>query len=260
MNPDDLEQRMRALECFHTLRVLPGTWPVLRLDGRGFSRLTEAKFEKPFDDRFHEMMCKTAEALLVELGALYVYTESDEISVLLSRDADLFDREVEKLVSISASIASTTFSLALGAAVQFDSRIWVGAQPVLVVDYFRWRQADATRCALNGWAYWTLRKAGRSVEDATGDLNGRTVADKNEILFRNGINFNDVPAWQKRGAALYWETYEKRGFNPKLGKAVAAVRRRVRIDRELPIGEAYDRLIRSKLEAAEDHPRIEGAP
>jgi tRNA(His) guanylyltransferase len=81
MNPDDLERRMRALECFDTLRVLPGTWPVLRLDGRGFSRVTEARFEKPFDDRFHELMCKTAEALLVELGALYAYTESDEISV-----------------------------------------------------------------------------------------------------------------------------------------------------------------------------------
>ena len=34
MNPDDFEQRMRELEYFHRLRVLPGTWPVLRLDGR----------------------------------------------------------------------------------------------------------------------------------------------------------------------------------------------------------------------------------
>ena len=251
MNPDDRERRMRALEYFHALRVLPGTWPVIRLDGRGFSRLTEARFEKPFDDRFHELMCMTAEALLVELGALYVYTESDEISVLLSREADLFDREVEKLVSISASIASTTFSLALGAGAHFDSRIWVGAQPDLVVDYFRWRQADAARCALNGWAYWTLRKAGRSVEEATADLTGRTVADKNEILFGQGINFNEVPTWQKRGTALYWETYEKQGFNPKLGKAVPAQRRRVKTDRELPLGEEYDRLIRSLLEEDE---------
>jgi tRNA(His) guanylyltransferase len=260
MSPDDFERRMRALEYFHTLRVLPGTWPVLRLDGRGFSRLTEAKFEKPFDDQFHQLMCKTAEALLVELGALYVYMESDEISVLLSRDADLFDREVEKLVSISAAIASTTFSLALGAAVQFDSRIWVAAHPDLVIDYFRWRQADATRCALNGWAYWTLRKSGRAVDEATADLEGRTVADKNEILFRNGINFNDVPAWQKRGTALYREVYEKQGFNPKLGKAVTAQRRRVKIDRELPFGDAYDRLIRSMLAEDESRPPSETPP
>jgi tRNA(His) 5'-end guanylyltransferase len=85
--------------------------------------LTEAQFEKPFDLRFHELMCKTTEALVTELGATYGYTESDEISVLLPNTSDAFDRSVEKFVSISASIAGGTFSLALGAVAQFDCRI-----------------------------------------------------------------------------------------------------------------------------------------
>jgi tRNA(His) 5'-end guanylyltransferase len=247
MNPDEFEDRMRALEYFHGLRVLPGTWPVLRLDGRSFSRLTEAGFDKPFDIRFHELMCATTEALVSELGAAYGYTESDEISVLLPRATDLFDRSVEKLLSIAASIAGGTFSLALGAAAQFDCRIWVGTQPNLVVDYFRWRQADAARCALNGWAYWTLRKAGQTVEQATTELNNRSVAYKNELLFQNGVNFNDVPAWQKRGAGIYWETFEKKGFNPKLGQPVAAVRRRLKVDRNLPLAEDYATFIQGLL-------------
>jgi len=239
MNPDDFEQRMRDLEYFHGLRVLPGTWPVLRLDGRSFSRLTEAQFEKPFDLRFHELMCKTTEALVTELGATYGYTESDEISVLLPNTSDAFDRSVEKLVSISASIAGGTFSLALGAVAQFDCRIWMGAQKELVLDYFRWRQADAARCALNGWAYWTLRKAGRTVEEATKELHSQSVAYKNELLFQNGINFNDVPTWQKRGTGVYWETFQKAGFNPKLGQPVTATRRRIKVDRDLPMAEEY---------------------
>jgi len=239
MNPDDFEQRMRDLEYFHGLRVLPGTWPVLRLDGRSFSRLTEAQFEKPFDLRFHELMCKTTEALVTELGATYGYTESDEISVLLPNTSDAFDRSVEKLVSISASIAGGTFSLALGAVAQFDCRVWMGAQKELVLDYFRWRQADAARCALNGWAYWTLRKAGRTVEEATNELHSQSVAYKNELLFQNGINFNDIPTWQKRGTGVYWETFQKEGFNPKLGQPVTATRRRIKIDRDLPMAEEY---------------------
>lgn len=243
MSPDDFEQRMRALEYFHDLRVLPGTWPVLRLDGRSFSRLTEARFDKPFDLRFHELMCQTTEALMTELGALYGYTESDEISLLLPDTSDVFDRSVEKLVSIAASVAGGTFSLAMGAVAQFDCRIWMGARPADVVDYFRWRQADCGRCALNGWAYWTLRKQGRTVEEATAALTGQSVAFKNELLFQNAINFNDVPAWQKRGAGLYWESYEKEGFNPKLGQPVKAVRRRLKLDRELPMAEAYDRFV-----------------
>jgi len=243
MNPDDFEQRMRALEYFHDLRVLPGTWPVLRLDGRSFSRLTEARFEKPFDLHFHELMCRTTDALVTELGATYGYTESDEISLLLPNASDVFDRSVEKLVSIAASIAGGTFSVALGEVAQFDCRIWMGAQPGLVVDYFRWRQADAARCCLNGWAYWTLRKAGRSVEEATAALNNQSVAYKNELLFQNGINFNDVPTWQKRGTGIYWESYEKEGFNPKLGQTVTAVRRRMKVDRELPMAEEYAQFI-----------------
>jgi len=249
MNPDDFERRLRAAECFHALRVPPGTWPVLRVDGRGFSRLTEARFDKPFDDRFHQLMCQTAQALVTDLGALLAYTESDEISVLLPGDTELFDREVEKLVSISASIAASTFSVALGAAAQFDSRIWVGAQPGMVADYFRWRQADAGRCGLNGWAYWTLRKAGRSVAGATGQLESLSVGDKNELLFQHGINFNDLPAWQKRGTAFYWERFTKEGLDPRTGQTVSAVRRRVAIDRDLPLGNDFGQWILSLLQS-----------
>ncbi|MFB2877735.1 hypothetical protein [Floridanema aerugineum] len=39
-----------------------------------------------------------------------------------------------------------------------------------VTDYFSWRQADATRCALNGWCYWTMRKLGLSASQATAKL------------------------------------------------------------------------------------------
>lgn len=45
MRPDDFEDQMRTLEVFHTLRLLPGAWVILRLDGRGFSRFTENRFE-----------------------------------------------------------------------------------------------------------------------------------------------------------------------------------------------------------------------
>jgi tRNA(His) 5'-end guanylyltransferase len=250
MNPQTFERRMRALECFHSLRVLPGAWPVVRVDGRSFSRLTERRFGKPFDERFSALMTGAAEALLTELGGLFAYTESDEISVLLPRETTLFDREVEKLVSISAAVAAGVFSIGLGAPVQFDARIWVGASRELVLDYFRWRQADAGRCALNGWAYWTLRREGRSVDEATKALLGASVADKNELLFQRGVNFDDLPAWQKRGTGIYWEAFERAGWNPEAGITTTTRRRRLRIDRELPLGAAYDRLLLQLVESA----------
>jgi tRNA(His) 5'-end guanylyltransferase len=249
MDSDGFEKQMRSLEYFHSLRLLPGAWVVIRVDGRGFSQFTESRFNKPFDLGFHRMMVQTASALLEGLHGIYAYTESDEISVLFRPNWDLFDRSLEKIVSISASIASSTFTHAYGSIVSFDSRVWLGVDKSQVVDYFRWRQADATRCALNGWCYWTLRQAGESARMATAMLDGQSVAFKNELLFQHGINFNELPTWQRRGVGLYWEEYEKQGYNPIQEKEVVTLRRRVKLDEEMPMKEAYEEFIYRILDA-----------
>jgi tRNA(His) guanylyltransferase len=243
MKPDEFESRMRQLECFHALRLPPGAWVILRLDGRTFSRFTASRCEKPFDLRFHGWMTHTAQAVLEELQGLYSYTESDEISILLPRDWALFDRELEKTVSLSAGLVSAAFSLGCGERACFDSRVIVAAEDGQVIDYFRWRQSDAARCALNGWCYWTLRKAGQSVVEATAALEGKGVADKNELLFQRGINFNELPLWQRRGTGLYWETYEREGYNPKSDQKVQTTRRRIKVDEGLPMGDEYGAFI-----------------
>lgn len=243
MNRDRFEALQRSREWFHGLGLLPGAWPIVRVDGRSFTRFTESRFEKPFDERFSVCMVAAAEALVVELEGSYAYTESDEISVLLSPRWDLFDRSVEKLVSVSAGIASAAFTHACGEPAHFDSRVWLGTGVSDVVDYFSWRQSDAARCALNGWCYWTLRKAGQSASDATRSLEGTSVAEKNELLFHHGINFNDVALWQRRGIGIRWETYVKDGFNPITNQHVQVDRRRLRVDRELPMKDAYQALI-----------------
>ena len=118
-----------------------------------------------------------------------------------------------------------------------------------VVDYFSWRQADAARCALNGWCYWSLRKDGMSSGQATALLNRTSVADKNELLFNRGINFNEVPLWQRRGIGLWWESYSKNGFNPLTQESVQVERRRLHVERELPMKEDYRILIAGLAEA-----------
>ncbi|MEU8118476.1 tRNA(His) guanylyltransferase Thg1 family protein [Spirillospora sp. NPDC049024] len=243
----DLEARMRAREWFHSLTLLPGAWAVVRVDGRSFSRYTESRFDKPFDPRFSALMADTATTLLTELGGRYAYTESDEISVVLDPAFDLFGREVEKLVSLSAGIATAAFTHAAGEPAVFDGRVWMGACTDDVVDYLSWRQADAARCALNGWCYWTLRNEGMSARQASRRLERTSIADKNELLFSRGVNFNEVPSWQRRGVGLWWEAYEKVGHDPIRGMDVIATRRRIRTERDLPMKDAYRDMIRGLL-------------
>lgn len=64
MDNNGFEKKMRAMEYFHNLRLLPGAWVVIRLDGRGFSSFTETRFDKPFDLKFHELMVQTTKVLL----------------------------------------------------------------------------------------------------------------------------------------------------------------------------------------------------
>jgi tRNA(His) guanylyltransferase len=248
MKNDEFEKRMRALEHFHELRLPPGVWAVLRVDGRSFTRFTETGFEKPIDSRFQQFMRQTAQALLEELQGIYAYTESDEISVLFDPGWDMFDRELEKLVSISASIASATFTHASQRIVHFDSRVWLGNNPSQVVDYFRWRQTDAERCALNGWCYWTLRKAGKKPDEAMALFERKSLADKIELLHLHGINYEELPIWQRRGSGLYWETFEKVGYDPVQGHERVGIRRRVKVDEELPLKEEYGAFIQQFLD------------
>jgi tRNA(His) guanylyltransferase len=242
MKFDDLDEQMRVFETAHDHRVLPGIFMVVRLDGRSFTRMTREvhPFEAPFDVRFRDLMTDTT-AHLMEAGfdVRYGYTQSDEISLLLAQDDNGFGRKLRKLESVLAGEASAKFSLGLGAIAAFDARVSQLPNPTLVVRYFRWRQEDAHRNALNSHCYWMLRKEGLDAKAATQRLSGTTVAAKNELLFQRGINFNDLPAWQKRGMGLSWESYEKPAVNPHTGTTTIANRRRIRVDTELPIGDDY---------------------
>lgn len=251
MRFDELDQKMRQFETAHDHCVLPGIHMVARIDGRGFTRLTKEvhQFEAPFDVRFRDLMVGTTEQLMdCGFRVVYAYTQSDEISLLFDRDENSFGRKLRKYDSVLAGEASAAMSLALGAHAAFDCRISQLPTDDLVVDYFRWRHEDAHRNALHGHCYWALRKKGASVRTATNRLSGMSVADKNELLFQEtGVNFNDVPAWQKRGVGLYWETYTKEASDPRTGASVQAERRRIKRDLELPMKDAYSDFVREMV-------------
>ena len=255
MKFDELDARMRTGEYFHNLRVPPWAWTVIRVDGRSFSRFTE-KMKKPFDEEFHDAMCGVAKTLFEDFQGVYAYTESDEISLLLPKDTDLFDREVEKLVSVSAALAASTITAYYKGEYPpcaFDSRIWVGMTDQDVTDYFRWRAADAHRCALNSYAYWTLRlRDGMSEHEASRTLERKGIEYKEEILQKHGLKFENAPAWQRLGTGFYWEAYSKEGWNPIKQEKVMAERRRVKIDKDLPVGDEYSSFILRLLPKTEE--------
>ena len=63
------------------------------------------------------------------------------------------------------------------------------------------------------------------------------------MQFGAGIGFNDLPTWQKRGAGLLWETYEKTAENPITGEPMTATRCGLKVELELPMKGRYGNFI-----------------
>ena len=257
MSKTELGENLRAFEIANDPVVLPGVWPIVRLDERGFHQLTarpDLALERPLDERFRDAVIATARHLMdCGFRTVYAQTHSDEISLLLHVEDTTFGRRVRKILSILAGEASGCFSLALGTLAAFDARISQLPTADLVVRYFQWRQADAHRNALNGHCFWLLRHEGLSAAEATARLDGLSIADGNELLFQRGINFNDLPAWQRRGIGLYWQTYTKIGTDPRTGETAEAERRRLHTDLELPLGDAYVTFLQERLAEGGHH-------
>jgi len=250
-----LDTKMRVYETAHDYCVPPGIWMVARLDGRSFTRLTKdlMECERPFDLRFRDVMTETTKYLMSEVGfqMLYGYTESDEISILISPTDQTFGRKLRKLNSILAGEASAQFSRRIDHPAVFDCRVSCLPNRQLVVDYFRWRQADAERNSLNSWCYWKLRGQDHSAQAATNRLSGMSVAEKNELLHRRGINYNDLPCWQRRGCGVVWQPVIKKTINQHTKEEVHVVRRRLAVDSSLPRGDEYQQYLEKMLKADE---------
>lgn len=258
MTFDELDGAMRAYEQSFDMWVAPKMYIVVRLDGRSFTKLTKetCKFDAPFDERFRNLMVDTLKYLMENSGfqTVYGFTESDEMSILFKLDDNTFGRKIRKINTTLAGEASAFFTkelyrrLGIDVIASFDCRVCPLPNADVVKDYFIWRQEDANRNALNGWCYWTLRKNGDSKRSATSQLCGKGVSFKNELLFQNGINYNDCPSWQKRGVGIYFKEVNKEGFNPILGVKVISRRRVAYIDYNLPYGDAYADYISNRIE------------
>ncbi|MBR6770226.1 MAG: guanylyltransferase [Lachnospiraceae bacterium] len=242
MKFEEFDKKMRVYEESLDQVIVPDMYLAARLDGRSFTRLTKevCQFDSPYDERFRDIMVKTVKYLMTcGFRIIYGYTESDEISLLFHPDDSTFGRKVRKLNTTLAGEASAVFSMELGQIATFDCRIIPLPNKDKVCDYFLWRQEDAHRNSLNSYCYWTLRKEGVSRREATALLEGRSVAYKNELLFSKGINYNNLPDWQKRGVGVLYQRVEKEGFNPVLGQTVQTVRREIMADMHIPFGEKY---------------------
>ncbi|ASP34695.1 tRNA(His) guanylyltransferase Thg1 family protein [Labrenzia sp. VG12] len=246
MRFDVFDQKMRQFENSLDQPVPDSDWIVLRLDGRGFTRLTKdlIDLDKPFDLRFHRAMQATCEHLM-DAGPNFklCYTQSDEISLLMKGTDVPFAGKTRKLNSVHAGEASACFSLKIGRPCAFDCRVIPLPETEDAVDYFRWRQEDARRNSLTAFCYWHLRSLDLSPNAADEQMNGMSTAQKLDLLDQHGIDYADQPDWMRIGAFLARESIKTLGMDPRSGTTSTALRNRLVWLEHTPEGQAVANLV-----------------
>src|SRR3972149_696143 len=147
-----INERMKIQYENRTRYYLPRrTCTIVRVDGKAFHHILR-NAERPYDKEVMATMDRVAETLLEEMqGARFAFVQSDEISVLLTdfdsiKTEAWFDGNLQKIVSISASIASAWWNYHfMGEPAYFDSRAFTIPDPSEVENYFISRQKDAER-------------------------------------------------------------------------------------------------------------------
>lgn len=204
---------------------------ILRIDGKAFHTFTRG-FQKPFDEVLIKTMQETMKYLCENIqGCVLGYTQSDEITLILVdykkfTSQAWFDYEVQKMCSIAASMATMTFnkrftenyldyistlepdftndsdleswrktvSVYINASdkgAMFDCRCF-NIPKEEVTNCIYWRQLDATRNSIQmvGQANFSHK-----------ELQNKSCNDIQDMLMtQKGINWNDLPIYQKRGS------------------------------------------------------------
>ena len=156
---DDLGARMKAYERASASSLKKKSPVIIRLDGKAFHTFTRG-MDRPFDENLSNAMAETTEALVREIdGCVGGYTQSDEISLLLTdmqsnKSEGWFGYKMQKLVSVSASMCSVFFNRLIDSdkPAFFDARAF-NLPEGEVNNYFIWRQQDAIRNAIRMVGY-----------------------------------------------------------------------------------------------------------
>lgn len=227
MNKDSLGDRMKShyenIPKTHLTRREP---VIIRIDGKAFHTFTRG-FQRPFDNILIESMQETMKYLCENIqGCKLGYCQSDEISLLIIdyetiNTAAWFDYQVQKMCSISASMATLAFNRAFDSKVDaidvnifngnddydfnylsalhkaqekgamFDARCF-SIPKEEVCNYFIWRQQDATRNSIQmvGQANFSHKELQCKSCNEIQDM----------LMLEKNINWNDFDTVKKRGS------------------------------------------------------------
>lgn len=188
------------LEGVWDTRLPSNTFGAIRVDGKNFSRFTKGmRRDYPFSEEFSYRMVSAARALANEVsGAVCVFTQSDEISVIFQDLAEESEKwmggRIQKMSSIAAALSSVAFNDGTDDLAIFDGRAFdLGDDPDTVVDYLMERYESGVRNSVGMLA---------SHHFSHKSLMGKGTGERKHMLREAGHPWEDVDPRFKHGTLM----------------------------------------------------------
>ena len=203
MPTDSLGDQQKAFEVVEAGRMLtPGLPIMVRLDGKAWHTFCRG-LKKPFDERLSGLMGLTSKFIAEETNALLIFTQSDEITLVIHKENAesqvYFDGKIQKLTSVISSMATAYFNKHLPQVIPekadkmafFDCRVWNLPSLEEVSNNFLWRELDASKNAISMAAqhFYSHKQ-----------LHEKNSSEKIEMLYQKGVNFQSYPTSFRRGS------------------------------------------------------------
>lgn len=223
MKKEKIEDRMLYYRGLTDYKLLSNEYVIIMLDGRSFSHFCK-QFKKPFDEHFISVMNEVTKYLCEEVeGCRFGYTQSDEISLLLTdfgNSESWFGYRLSKLLSITASLASAKFNQLMIARLSdacssieefkekivnlklasFDSKAWNVPTQNDVFTWFLFRQTDCVKNSKQMLSQSFFKQK---------DLDGLTTDKQVELLIKEkNIDWNTFSDGVKYGRFVYKQEVE----------------------------------------------------
>lgn len=227
---DRMKNNYENISRYYLTRRMP---VIIRIDGKAFHTFTRG-FKKPFDDILVSTMQDTMKYLCENIqGCVLGYTQSDEISLVLTDYAELttdawFGNNLQKMCSVSASMATLAFNKFFSGRVQefmYDCCDEFGDDvlPEKQNDYelahdvyfkkfnaamFDSRVFTIPKEEVCNYFIWRQQDSTRNSIQSVGqanfshkELHGKSCNNIQDMLMiQKGINWNDYATTLKRGS------------------------------------------------------------
>lgn len=259
---DRMKNNYENITRYYLTRRMP---VIIRLDGRSFHTFTRG-FKKPFDDILVKTMQDTMKYLCENIqGCVLGYTQSDEISLVLTDYAELttdawFGNNLQKMCSVSASMATLAFNKFFSEQVQdfmyaccddFGDNVLPEKQndyelahnvyfKKLHTAMFDSRVFTIPKEEVCNYMIWRQQDATRNSIQSVGqanfshkELHGKSCNNIQDMLItQRGINWNDYSTTLKRGSCCIKTVIQDLSTDVKGGESPIS---KWVIDNEIPI-------------------------